>query len=388
MGDLGRLRRELHREPEVGLDLPRTQDKVFAALEGLGLRIRRGRALTSVVAVLDGDSAGPAVLLRADMDALPLTEATGLEYASSVPGVMHACGHDLHTAMLVGAAERLAARRDEIAGSVLFVFQPGEEGYDGAARMLDEGLLEVTGQPPVAAFGLHVLSSRLPLGVFASRGGALTSASAGLTVTVRGVGGHGSLPHTTRDPVPVLCETVLALQTMVTRQFDVFDPVVLTVGRIEAGTSDSIIPDTAVLRATLRTFSDETRETLRTATERVCTNVAAAHGLTAEIDYVEAYPSVVNDAGLTALVARRVTALFGSERWTELADPLPVSEDFSRILQQVPGTFVFLGACPADRDPVTAPSNHSPRAEFDDSVLDDGATVLADLALTALDRTR
>ena len=378
------LRRSLHREPEVGLELPRTQHKVLAALDGLGLRIVTGRALTSVAAILTGDSPGPTVLLRADMDALPLTEETGLEYASSVPGAMHACGHDLHTAMLVGAAERLAARRTELAGSVLFMFQPGEEGHDGAARMLDEGLLELTGERPIAAFGLHVLSSRLPLGVFASRAGALTSASAGLTVTVRGAGGHGSLPHTTRDPVPVLCETVLALQTMVTRRFDIFDPVVVTVGRIEAGTSDSIIPDTAVLRATLRTFSDEARNKLREATEQVCTGVAAAHGLTAGIDYVEAYPSVVNDPGMTGLASQRVTALFGSERWTELANPLPVSEDFSRILQQVPGSFVFLGACPAGQDPMTAPSNHSPNAEFDDSVLNDGADLLADLALTAL----
>jgi amidohydrolase len=184
--------------------------------------------------------------------------------------------------------------------------------------------------------------------------------------------------------VPVLCEAVLALQTMVTRQFDIFDPVVLTVGRIEAGTTDSIIPDTAVLRATLRSFSDESRDKLRRATEQVCTGVAAAHGLTADIDYVEAYPSVVNDSGLTDLAAQRVTAMFGSQRWSELANPLPVSEDFSRILQQVPGAFVFLGACPAGVDPATAPSNHSPTAEFDDSVLDDGAALLADLALTVL----
>lgn len=167
-------------------------------------------------------------------------------------------------------------------------------------------------------------------------------------------------------------------------QFDVFDPVVLTVGRIEAGTSDSIIPDTAVLRATLRTFSNEARDKLRSAVERVCTGVAAAHGLSAEVDYVEAYPMVVNDSGLVDLVARRIATLFGPQRWTELPHPLPVSEDFSRVLQQVPGAFVFLGACPPGRDPATAPSNHSPIAEFDDSVLEDGATVLADLALSIL----
>jgi hippurate hydrolase len=374
----------MHREPEVGLDLPRTQQKVLAALAGLGLRVDTGSTSTSVTAVLTGAVAGPTVLLRADMDALPLTEQTGLEYASTVPGAMHACGHDLHTAILVGAAELLATRRAQLAGTVLFMFQPGEEGHDGAARMLKEGLLTVTGQQPVAAFGLHVLSSRIPVGVFATRAGPLTAASAGLTVTVRGTGGHGAVPHTARDPVPVLCETVLALQTMVTRQFDVFDPVVLTVGLIEAGTSDSIIPETAVLRATLRSFSDQARGKLREAATRTCTGIAAAHGLIADVDYVEAYPVTVNDPDRTDLVAQRVAALFGPERFAHLPHPLAVSEDFARILEKVPGALVFLGACAPHHDPTTAPGNHSPVAEFDDSVIEDGAALLADLALSVL----
>ena len=233
--EIAELRHAIHSEPEIGLDLPKTQRKVLDALDGLPLKVGTGTGLSSVTAVLRGDKPGPVVLLRGDMDALPVAEGTGLSYASKIPGAMHACGHDLHTAMLAGAARLLSARKADLPGTVLFMFQPGEEGYAGAKHMIGEGVLDAAGQRPVAAFGLHVTSNRLPLGTFSTRGGAMLAAADKIFITVHGRGGHASAPHKTADPIPVACEIVLALQTLVTRKFDVFDPVVITVGSFQAG---------------------------------------------------------------------------------------------------------------------------------------------------------
>jgi amidohydrolase len=216
--ELAELRRAIHREPELGLDLPLTQQKVLAALDGLPLEVRRGKSLSSVTAVLRGARPGGTVLLRADMDALPVAERTGLPYASRIDGVMHACGHDLHTAMLAGAARVLSDRRAELAGDVIFMFQPGEEGAGGAAAMIAEGVLDAAGTRPVAAFGLHVASALLPPGIFSTRAGTLMAAADTLEVTISGRGGHGSRPHQAADPVPAACEIVTALQTLVTRR--------------------------------------------------------------------------------------------------------------------------------------------------------------------------
>ena len=251
--ELRDLRRALHREPEIGNDLPRTQEKVLAALDGLPFeRVTLGQQLSSVTAVLRGGRPGPTVLLRGDMDALPVTELTGVPYASKIDGAMHACGHDLHTAMLVGAARLLSARQAELPGSVVFMFQPGEEGFAGARMMIEEGVLEASGERAAAAYGLHVSSSELPGGLFAGRPGAQLAAADQLEVTVRGRGGHASRPSLAADPIPVACEIVTALQTLVTRRFDVFDPVVITVGSFHAGTADNIIPASAELKATIR----------------------------------------------------------------------------------------------------------------------------------------
>src|SRR5579864_5786813 len=257
-GEIAELRHAIHREPEIGLDLPKTQAKVLAALDGLPLEISTGQGLSSVTAVLRGRP-GPVVLLRGDMDALPVTEETGLPYASAIPGAMHACGHDLHTAMLAGAARLLSARRAELPGSVIFMFQPGEEGYAGARHMINEGVLEAAGERPVAAYALHVSSNRLACGVFSTRGGAMLAAADQITVTVHGRGGHASTPHRAADPIVVACEMVTALQTLVTRKFDVFDPVVITVGSFHAGTTDNVIPDEARFWATARSYSAAAR---------------------------------------------------------------------------------------------------------------------------------
>ncbi len=383
LDELVALRRDLHRYPEIGLELPLTQKRVVAALDGLGIEVTIGSALSSVVGVLRGHRPGPSVLLRADMDALPVTEEAHVPYASEITGVMHACGHDLHTAALVGAARLLASRRAEIAGNVVFMFQPGEEGYDGARLMIEEGVLDAAGERVVAAYGLHVFSASLPQGVFATRPGTLMGASDEMIVQVHGAGGHGAAPHLATDPIPAACEMVTALQTMVTRAFDVFDPVVLTVGHISAGTCSYVIPSDARIEATIRTFSSATRERVARLAASLCTQLAAAHGLTAEVDYRFEYPPTVNDPAEYELAADTVQDVFGTARFQRLENPIAGAEDFSRVLATVPGAFVFLGAGTA-AETEQAPYNHSAEAIFHDGVLADAAAFLTEVALRRL----
>ncbi|QMU75588.1 amidohydrolase [Streptacidiphilus sp. PB12-B1b] len=384
--ELVALRRSVHREPEIGLELPLTQAKVLAALEGLPLEITSGQQLSSVTAVLRGALPGPVVLLRADMDALPVQEAGGLPYASRFPGVMHACGHDLHVAGLVGAARLLAERRESLPGSVVFMFQPGEEGDGGAQRMVDEGVLDAAGAAPVAAYALHVAAAQLPGGWVATRPGPVMAAADTLHVTMGGHGGHGSSPHLALDPVPAACEAVLALQTMVTRRFDAFDPVVVTVGRFAAGTVENVIPDDAEFSATIRSFSPEARSRVLEEVLRVVRGVGAAHGLAVDAAVREGYPVTVNDHREAAFAAGTAVALLGADRYVEMPHAVAGAEDFAVIGALVPSAYLMLGACPADRDPFTSPYNHSPEAAYDDAVLPDAAALLAALALGRLHR--
>jgi amidohydrolase len=372
------LRRELHRVPEVGLQLPETQGLVLDAISGLGLEVSTGKELTSVVGVLRGGQPGPTVLLRGDMDALPVVEETGLEYASE-NGNMHACGHDLHTAGLVGAARLLSAHRDELKGNVVFMFQPGEEGLGGAGYMLREGLMQSSGEKPIAAYAVHVwgLAEK---GLFQTRPGTMMAGSNQLHITVHGKGGHGSSPDRTLDPVPVVAELVLALQTYATRRVNVFDPVVITVTQLEAGVAINVIPNTARLGATVRTLSDATFEQLSRELPALAERIAAAHGCTVDAKFVRQYPVTVNDDARTAETQAILRRTFGTERAQPLADPLMGAEDFSMVLAEVPGTFVMLGARPDDVDPDIAPSNHSSIVRFDDGVLGDHAAALAQLA--------
>jgi hippurate hydrolase len=319
------------------------------------------------------------------MDALPVQEETRLDFSSEVDGVMHACGHDLHTAMLVGAARLLSAHRESLAGDVVFMFQPGEEGWDGAGYMLREGVLDAAGARVSSAYGMHVMSSATARGQFTTRPGTLMAASDELRVTVRGSGGHGSAPHLARDPITVAAQLVGDLQTMITRRFNVFDPVVLTVGTFHAGTKRNIIPDEAQFSATVRTFSAEARERMRETSVQLCESVAAAYGLEVDAEYIEEYPVTVNAPDHAAFAAGVALEVFGDERYAPQAFPQAGSEDFSRVLDAVPGCYLFLGAAPGD-DHETAPNNHSPRAEFSDSVLGDGALLHAELAVRALER--
>ncbi len=386
--DLVQLRRDLHRIPELGNDLPLTQQAVLTALGGLDLEITSGQSLSSVTAVLRGraDGAGAArraVLLRGDMDALPVTEDLPLDYVSEHRGLMHACGHDLHVAALVGAARILHELRDELAGDVVLMFQPGEEGPGGAEVMVREGLLDAAGPRVEAAYALHVASSQFPLGHWFSRSGALMGAADEVHVRVVGEGGHGSTPQRARDPIPAACEMVVGLQTMVTRGFDVFDPIVITVGRIAGGTKENIIPDDAEFEATVRTLSADARTKVQHDIERLVRGVGQAHGLEVEIDYRLGYPVTINDPTEYAVARKTAIDLFGADRYSEMPNPELGSEDMSFVFEQVPGAYLFVSACPHD-DHEAAPDNHSPRAAFDDSVLPDAAAWLAEVALRRL----
>ncbi|MFT4166458.1 MAG: M20 family metallopeptidase [Microlunatus sp.] len=382
--DLISLRRRLHQIPEVGLVLPETQATVLEALAGLDLEISTGHSLSSVVAVLRGtaaDRTDRVVLLRGDMDALPVVENSGESFAA-LGETMHACGHDLHTAGLVGAARLLVERRAELRGDVVFMFQPGEEGWDGAGAMIAEGVLTAAGRRVDAAYGLHVIANAIPHGIITTRPGPLMAASSGLHVTVHGAGGHGSRPHAAADPIVVAAEMVTALQTMATRQFDLFDPVVVTVGTFHAGTRRNIIPEKATFEATIRTLSESHVAKMEKATVRLCEQIAAAHGCQADVRFEPEYPLTMNDAAKTAFALEVAADLVGADRVELLEFPELGSEDFSRVLAEVPGCYLFVGACPTD--PVTAPGNHAPGARFDDAVLGDCARLLAELAVREL----
>jgi amidohydrolase len=379
-----RLRRAIHRHPELGLHLPRTQAAVVQGLEGLGLSIRTGERLTSIVATLEGARPGPSILLRADMDALPVQEETGLEFASEVDGVMHACGHDAHVAMLVGAARLLAQRRDQLAGRIVFMFQPGEEGYHGARYMLEEGL-DVGGVAPAAAFALHG-GARFRAGTVGTRPGPILASGDTIEAVIHGRGGHASAPHDCLDPIPIACEIVQALQTFVTRRVDVFDPAVITIAKIEAGSTRNVIPETARMLGTIRTVSERTRERVLEGVERLVKGLAAAHGAEAEVKLIRGYPVTVNDEGITSFASRVAAELLGEDHVRLMPTPMMGSEDFSYVLRQIPGTLMFLGTRPDGNAP--AIPNHSNRMVVNEMALATGVALYAAVALRFLDDTR
>lgn len=377
--DLIRVRRLLHGHPEVGLQLPVTRRLVIDELEAIGVAVHLHEHTSGLVGLIGGDIDGPAVLLRADMDALPMPEDTDLVFAST-NGAMHACGHDLHTSMLLGAARLLVGSRDRLAGPVLLMFQPGEEGDHGARWMLEEGLLSTAGITPAHAFALHVFSM-FPTGMVGLRPGPLMASADELFITVTGRGGHASMPHLAADPVPVAAEIILAIETAVTRRIPVFDPAVVTFGRVVAGTAHNVIPETAVLNGTIRALSQETRSAVHELVARVAHGIAAAHDVSVEVDIQIGYPVTVNDADRFAAVASIARNLLGSGAVEELPHPMMGAEDWSYVLQQVPGVMAFLGACPPHLEAASAPPNHSNRVDFDEEAMVVGAALYAAVVL-------
>ncbi|MCP3987683.1 MAG: amidohydrolase [Actinomycetia bacterium] len=381
LADVVALRRKIHAEPELGLELPQTQAHILDTLADLDLDITTGTSLSSVVATMTGDADGPTLLLRADMDALPMSEDTGLDFASTDPGAMHACGHDAHVAMLYGAVRLLHQRRSDLRGTVKFLFQPGEEGFHGAEHCIEEGVL--TGPVVDTAFALHI-SPNIPSGSFATRPGPFMASADEFTMTITGKGGHASSPHMAVDPIPVAAELVLALQAMITRSIDAFNPAVLTVAQIVAGTTSNVIPETAMLKATLRTVSEGTRSQVHDSLHRVAHHVAAAHGCEADVDIRIGYPVTVNDPGVVDLARDVLIDLVGDDQVIDMPAPIMGAEDWSYVLQEVPGCLVFLGVCPPAVAPANAAACHSNRMIIDEDAMAIGAAAHAAMALSYL----
>ncbi|KUO49275.1 MAG: amidohydrolase [Sphingomonadales bacterium BRH_c3] len=375
------LRRAIHAEPELGLETPKTLAKVREALADLPLSWREGTSCTGAVATLEGAKPGRRVLLRGDMDALPMDEKTNLEFASTIPGRMHACGHDTHTAMLVGAARLLCAMRDDIAGTVDFMFQPGEEGHHGARFMLEDGLIDPL---PDAAFALHIMPNA-PFGVLAGRPGPLMAAADQFTITVKGQGGHASMPHDCIDPIPGTAAIVSALQAMVTRRFNAASAVVVTVTQIHTGTAFNVTPDSATLCGTIRTLSPEHRVKAQELIAQTAELTAAAHGLTAQCQFEQGFPVTVCDSRAVELGKAVATKLGGEGGWRDLADPIMGAEDFAYLLEKVPGAMFFLGVANEGEDWRQCCAIHSPRMHVDEKALPKGTAMLAGCALEFLE---
>ncbi|MFN7971143.1 MAG: amidohydrolase [Acidobacteriota bacterium] len=378
VSEIVETRRDLHRHPELGFCENRTAGIVAERLRGLGLEVRTGVAKTGVVGLLRGARPGKTLLVRADMDALPLPEERETPYRSQVESVMHACGHDGHVAIALAAAKVLAARRSEIAGNVKLCFQPAEEGPGGAEPMIAEGVLR---DPPVdAAIGLHIWND-LDIGQLGIGVGPMLAAEDEFGITVEGVGGHGAYPQDTVDPVVVASHIVVALQSIVSRNVGALEPAVVTVGTIKAGYAINIIPRTAVLTGTLRSYDEGVRATLVRRVKEIAEGVAGAFGARIQFAHDPGYPATVNDKAMSAFAAEHAAATFGAKNVVEPRRSMG-AEDMSYYLREVPGTFLFLGSRNPDRG-LDAP-HHSPLFDFDEAALPAGTDVFVRTALAFL----
>ena len=367
------LRREIHREPELGFDTEKTAAKVLAALDGLPLEIQTGVAENGVVATLEGEGDGPTVGLRADMDALPIYEETGLPFASETDGKMHACGHDGHTSMLVGAVHALSGMRHRLNGTLRFFFQPAEEGEGGGKVMVDAGVADDVD----SIFALHLWPG-LPFGRAATKAGPIMAAADAFEMTVRGTGGHGAMPHLTADAIAMAAQIVTALQTVVSREVDPVEPAVLTVGEIGAGTAYNIIPETARLGGTVRTLNEHLRRKMPERMEHLARGVAQGMRGDVEFDYEFSYPVTVNDEDAARRALGVAGDLLGEENALELTNPSMGAEDFAYFLEKIPGAFIWLGV----GEDVSG--LHTPTFAFDEEILSLGSALLTALALESL----
>ena len=372
------LRRDIHSFPEQGLHLPETTRKVRAALAGLDVEIAQGKSTSGLIVTLRGAQQGPTILLRGDMDALPMPEDTDVPFKSAVEGSMHACGHDAHTAMLVGAVHLLHRHRERLNGTVKFMYQPGEEGHHGARFMIEDGMLDAAPKPQ-AAFAIHI-SPNIPVGVIASRPGPLLAASDKIEITITGKGGHASQPHLTLDPVPAACEIVQAFQTFVTRRIDAFDPIILSISQIAAGSAINVVPEEVRMRGTLRSFSDANRLRGREGITRIAEGIARTHELQADVQIEPGYGVTRNDSDFVAFARGVATDLFGAERYHDMPAPIMGAEDFSYVLERMPGCMVFLGVAPHGVTPGHAHACHSNRMTLNEDALADGVALHAAIA--------
>ncbi|WP_404842026.1 M20 aminoacylase family protein [Burkholderia vietnamiensis] len=367
------LRRDLHAHPELRFDEHRTADVVARELAALGYAVSRGLGGTGVVASLRGTDPRRGIVLRADLDALPIREANDFAHASCTHGVMHACGHDGHTVMLLGAA-RVLRELPQLAGSVHFVFQPGEEGGAGARKMIDDGLFEQF--PTEAVFGMHNWPG-LPAGHFGLRTGPIMAAGSRFRITVTGKGAHAAQPHLGIDPVPLACAMVLQCQTIAARHKDPVDPAVISVCMFQAGTTDNVIPDSAELRGTIRTLSSALQQQLQRDVRLMCEALAGASGARADVEFFQYYPATVNTPAETALCEAVIRDTFGEQRLRREVPPNMTSEDFGFMLEERPGAYVLIGNA-ADGD--AAPALHHPKYDFNDDIIPAGVRYWVSLA--------
>jgi hippurate hydrolase len=379
--ELVELRHELHRHPEIRFEEHWTSDRIVRYLEDAGIPFRRGFARgTGIVATVEGD--GPkTVALRADIDALEIQEETGLPFASEIPDRMHACGHDGHTTCLCGTARVLMRERERLRGTVKLIFQPAEEQAAGGRLIVREGVLKGVD----AAFALHA-GPALPLGVVGLREGWLMASADWFRITVKGLGGHGADPGASVDPVVVAAHIVTALQTIVAREIDPWNAGVVTVATLQAGHASNIIPDTASMTGTYRSFRPEVHKKIQDGIRRIAENVAAALRATAEVRFGgdEAYPALFNEKRMTQFAMETIRDIFGPKGLFEMEYPIMAAEDFAYYLQEVPGAFMFLGNNPNPAQP--APGLHSSRFDFGDATIPYGVKLLSSLALRFFER--
>lgn len=377
--DIVAIRRDFHAHPELSFQELRTSEKIASALQELGLDVKTNIATTGVVGLLRGPADGPTIALRADMDALPITEKTGLPFASKNPGVMHACGHDGHMAMALGAVMVLVKMRNELPGNVKFLFQPGEEGYAGARQMIEEGVLD--DEPRIdAAFALH-LDPLSPSGTLGIRDGAMMACADMFTLSIIGRGGHGAVPHACVDPIFVSGHVITALQGIASRQVSAMDAVILSICTIHGGTGNTIIPDSVDMGGTVRLFEPAIRRKIPAMMEETIRGVTLAFGAEYSFNYLHGYPATINNPDFTEIVESAVRKTLGDDAVHELARPRMPSEDFSYFLEKVPGAFAILGAKPDDKKPVPA---HNAAFDIDENALKAGVMMHAAVALSYL----
>lgn len=375
------IRRDLHAHPEVGLQEVRTSAKIAQHLRELGLEVKTGIGTTGVVGLLRGASPGRTIAIRADMDALPITEETGLPFASQNKGVMHACGHDGHVAMALGAARILSGLRQHIRGNVKFIMQPAEENYGGAKDLVNEGVLD---DPKVdAIIALH-LDSHEPCGKLVIKPGPMGASVDAFMISINGKGGHSSEPQDCVDPIHVAAHVIIALQTMISRTFDARDPVVLSVCSIQGGTAFNVIPESVHFGGTVRTLSKEHQKKMSEKMEQVIRGVTSTWGATCDFTYVRGALVTSNDPGMADFMKGVATEIWGTDGVIEMTKPHMGSEDYCYFLEKVPGAIGMLGARKEGRDEYP---NHHPKFDFDERCLPRGAELFAAASLKFLNGT-